>query len=232
MEYATWPCPLPGGGTAPEMALVLAGTGRHRVLVAPALLDEGPRMRRFTLEVMRRLAGAGIGCVLPDLPGTNESLAPLATQTLGDWRLAMVGAAQHFGVTHVLALRGGALVAPTLLPGWSFAPVTGASQLRGLLRARIIAAREAGREETNDALLAEGRKSGLALAGIELGAEFFSEFLGAVPPADAPHRLVTPELLGISATGLWLRAEPGEDAAGADALAAIVAMALGAGGMA
>ena len=73
--------------------------------------------------------------------------------------------------------------------------------------------------------LALGRAEGLDLAGLRLGADFITEFWDRVPDPQAPHRDIPQEALGCGA-GLWLRSEPGEDAAQADALAAIVAMGL------
>ena len=93
----------------------------------------------------------------------------------------------------------------------------------GTAAARV--AREAGIAETQDGLLALGRAEGLDLAGLRLSADFITEFLGRVPDAEAPHREISQEALGCGG-GLWLRAEPGEDAAQADALAAIIAMGL------
>ena len=224
MIATEWPCPLPAGGSISEMAL-MGGDGARRLLIIPALLDEANRMRRFTVEVMRRLCSAGITCILPDLPGTNESLCPLETQTPGDWQHAMRSAGQHFGATHVLTIRGGALLAPGDLPGWRYAPCTGATQLRHLLRTRIVSAREAGIDETQDSLMALGRAEGLDLAGLRLGADFITEFACLAPEPNAAHRDIAQVALGCGG-GLWLRAEPGEDAAQADALAAIVAMGL------
>ncbi|NBC36064.1 hypothetical protein GTZ99_05775 [Novosphingobium sp. FSY-8] len=227
----SWPCPLPGGGTRDELALRLAAAvGLERgaqVLVIPALFDEANRMRRLSVEVMRRLSASGVGAVLPEIPGLGDSLADLTRQTPGDWRLAMLGAARHFGATHVLAIRGGALIAPDGLPGWRYAPVTGASQMRQMLRARIVAARELGVEEKQDSLMAQGREAGLELVGYRLGAEFVAEFPGLVVNADSPMRDIAPDL--VPTPGLWLRAEPGENAAQADALAAVVMMGITAG---
>lgn len=220
MAPVTWPCPTPDGSLAAELALI-AGTGERRVLIVPALFEEANKLRRFTVETMRRLEAAGIAAVLPDLPGTNESLQALEAQTPENWRAAMAAAAAHFGATHVLALRGGGLVAPTGLPGWLLAPVKGSSVLRQMLRARILARREAGVEETQETLLAQGRAHGLELAGYRLGAAFLTEF--AALEADTTGRMtVTADLL--DGPGLWLRAEPGESASQADALASIVAV--------
>src|SRR5690606_7125640 len=83
-----------------------------RLLVLPALFDEANKLRHFTVEVMRRLDRAGIDCFLPDLPGCNESLAPLEAQTLTGWREAAGKAANRFAATHALTVRGSALCAP------------------------------------------------------------------------------------------------------------------------
>lgn len=220
MIAASWPCPLPDGGTAQELALCTGLQGERRVLVVPALFEEANKLRRFTVETLRRLERAGIDAVLPDLPGTNESLQPLDIQTPESWRAAMAAAVAFFDCTHVLALRGGALVAPAGLPGWLVAPVKGATVLRQMVRARVIAAREAGREETPDRLLEAGRREGLELAGYRLGAGFVTA-LETLEAETRGRMAVTPELLG--GPGLWLRAEPGESAGQADSLAAIIA---------
>ena len=221
MNHVTWPCPIAENRSAPELALVCGVDRDRRVLIVPALFEEANKLRRFTVEAMRRIDHAGIGVVLPDLPGTNESLQPLAVQTPASWRAAMVAAASHFGATHVLAMRGGALIAPPGLPGWLLAPAKGASLLRQLLRARVIAQREMGVEETSEALLARGRREGLELAGYRLGPEFLATF-GRLEAEPEGRMTVPADLLGGPA--LWLRAEPGESATQADALASIVAV--------
>jgi hypothetical protein len=63
-------------------------------------------------------------------------------------------------------------------------PVTGASILRQLIRVRIIAAREAGLEEKQDALLAEGREQGLELAGYRLGPAMIAGLESATAPTE------------------------------------------------
>lgn len=216
---AAWPSP---GGE--EYALAFDKGRAHRVLVLPALFDEGNKLRHFTVETMRRLGAAGIDSFLPDLPGCNESLAPLEAQMLESWRAAAAEAAWHFSATHVLAIRAGALVAPDALPGWRYAPVAGSAQLRSLLRARVLVSREAGREENRDALLAEGRQSGLELAGYRLGPQMIADLAEAeLPPAGKLHDIAQSELGGAA---LWLRAEPDHDPKQADALAAIVSRGL------
>jgi hypothetical protein len=215
------------GWTSPsgeEFALRFDRGRARRVLVLPAWFDESNKLRRLTVEVMRRLDGAGIDTVLPDLPGCNESEAPLEKQTVASWRAAAQAAADEFAATHVLAIRAGAMLAPHDLPGWRYAAINGSQVLRAMLRARTIAAREAGREETRDGLLETGRSEGLELAGYRLGAGMIAE-LEAAEPTDLPqHRKIAHADIGGAA--LWLRAEPDHDAAQADALAATISMEL------
>ncbi len=222
MIPAMWPCPLPDGGQAEEMALTFDQLRRWRLLIVPALFDEANRMRRFTVEVMRRLDNAGVDSFLPDLPGCNESLQPLEVQTPEAWRNAVAAAAKHFRASHVLGIRGGALLLPLELPGWRYAPVNGASTLRQLLRARILTSREAGVTETQEGLLSEASEKGLELAGYRFGAGFIRAFQSLTPTISPAITEIGHDMLG--GGGLWLRAEPGEDRAQADALAAIIAI--------
>lgn len=220
--FATWSCPLPDGSAREEMALAFDKRREHRVLVLPAWFDEANKMRRQTVEVMRRLDLSGIDSVLPDLPGCNESQAKLEGQTLASLRAAVAAAAEHFGATHLLAVRAGALFAPDTLPGWVYAQTSGRQLLRALLRARSIASREAGHPERIEDLQDLGRSQGLTLVGWTLGAELFRDLEAATVPDLPLTAEIEQNLLG--GAGLWLRAEPDEDPEQADALAAIVAM--------
>jgi hypothetical protein len=217
-----WPCPQPGGTTAEEYAIAFDRGRRQRLLIVPALFDEANRMRRFTLEVMRRLDAAGIDCVLPDLPGTNESLAPLESQSLQGWRSAVAAAMQHFAASHVLAIRGGCLLAPDGAPGWLYGPVKGGSILRQMLRARTLSSKEAGREESRDDLTTLALTQGIELAGYRIGPQLFADLEHAEAATGDGQSIIEQGLVG--GAGLWLRAEPGESREQADALAAIVAM--------
>jgi len=222
LKPALWPSPLPGGGQAQELALTFDQLRRWRLLIVPALFEEANRLRRFTVEVMRRLDNAGVDSFLPDLPGCNESLQPLETQTPETWHEAVGAAAKHFRASHVLGIRGGALLMPGNLPGWRYAPVNGASALRQMLRARIIAQREAGVGETQEGLIVEASEKGLELAGYRLGSKFIRTFQSLTPTIAASISEIGQDMLG--GGGLWLRAEPGEDRAQADAFAAILAI--------
>ena len=210
--------PSPGGGA--EFALAFDRGRPRRVLVLPALFDEANKLRRFTVEVMRRLDQAGIDTFLPDLSGCNESLAPLAEQTLATWREASAAAARHFGATEVLAVRGGCLCEPPSPPALRYAPAAGSSVLRALVRARVIASQEAGSRESSEALLERGRSDGLELAGYRLGAAMIRDLEAAAPAREA---LATVAQGDVGGAGLWLRAEPACDDTQVNALAAIVA---------
>ena len=212
---ATWPSPA-----GKEYALAFDKGRAHRVLVLPAWFDEANKLRRQTVEVMRRLDLSGIDSMLPDLPGCNESEAPLQAQTLDSWRRAAAGAARTFGASDVLTIRSGALLAPDGLPGWMYAPIGGAKLLRGMLRARTIASREAAKTERIEDLQALARENGIELGGWALGAEMFSALEAAQP--HSPLTEIAQDLVG--GHGLWRRAEPDEDPEQADALAGIIAI--------
>ena len=217
MRIVAWPCAAPGG-SGEEFALVAGpDDAAARLLIIPALFEETNRTRRMLVETMRALANAGVASMLPDLPGCNESLAPLERQTLGDWRGAMASASAHFSTTHVLTLRGGALLAPDL-SGWRFEPIHGAQALRPMLRARTVAAREEGRAETMDGLLAEARERGIELAGYRIGAAMVRDLEAAKAAGCSGQTMLKLDDLGGAA--LWLRSEPGEDTALSATLAA------------
>ena len=91
-----------------------------------------------------------------------------------------------------------------------------------MLRARVLAASEAGREEFITTLREQGLAMGLELAGYSLSGEMLRQ-LGELVPRQRPGIAVIEHAL-IGGPMLWLRAEAGEDAAQADALAAVVAM--------
>ena len=207
-------------GPVDELAAMIDRGRTARLLIVPPLFEEMNRTRRLLVETMRRLDERGIDSFLPDLPGCNDSVQPFAAQTLYGWRAAMIAAAKHFDASHVLAVRGGTLVFPVSLPGWVLEPLKGATILRQLLRARALAAREAGLAEDSASVLERGRVEGLTLAGYDCGPALIAG-LEAARPEDEGQREIRQSDLGGSA--LWLRAEPGEDAAQAAALARIIA---------
>ncbi|MEX0342344.1 MAG: hypothetical protein AB3N06_07145 [Erythrobacter sp.] len=223
--YATWPCPLPDGTAGEEMVLGFDRRRKKRLLVVPPLFDEANKFRHQLVEIMRRLDASGIDCFLPDLPGCNESTAPAANQSIAQWQAATTAAAAHFGATHVFGVRSGGWLVPDALPGWIYAPVKPRQVLRGMLRARSLAAREAGRSESSDDLLARGRQDGVTLAGWELGADLVRELDERDFPPGSRAKAI--EQAEVSGKPLWLRAENDHDPAQADALVAILLAGLG-----
>jgi hypothetical protein len=196
---------------------------KRKILIIPPLFDEINRVRRMLVVAMRDLAARGVATVLPDLPGCNESLTPMPEQDLERWRAAVVWAAEQLDVTHIAAIRGGALVDGALpqLPHWRLAPVKGTLLLKTMMRTRIAGDKEAGITTSIDTLMAEARNSRVELSGHVLNPKMVEQ-LNVCEPAILPNvRTVT---LGdgtdmISGSALWLRAEPQEDAAMSAAIA-------------
>ncbi|MCU0729714.1 MAG: hypothetical protein MUF41_06410 [Sphingopyxis sp.] len=193
------------------------------IILVPPLFDEANRMRRTLALTMRALAARGHHALLPDLPGQNDSLLPTTDATLSLWKdaLARIVAAQTAHVI-IASWRGGALIdhgADGACGHWRMAPLTGASIVKTMLRVRVASEKEAGRPTTADALRTHAEHAGMIeLAGNTLSSAMVADLEQAQPQPVAPLRTVTPADIGGSA--LWLRAEPGEDAAMADAMAA------------
>lgn len=204
------------------------GTPRATILIVPPLFEEANRTRRTLVLAMRALAADGFAALLPDLPGQNESLVPLETVDLASWQDALAEAAATIDGPQIIAsLRGGALIDhhAKAATWWRLAPVGGASLLRTLMRARVAADREGGVTSSLDSLQAEAATAPLLLAGNRLSPAMIAQLGSAETQPVARLRTVT---LGsgadaIAGTPLWLRAEPGEDAAMAKAIAADIA---------
>ena len=202
------------------------GDSAPLVVLVPPLFDEANRIRRTLLLTMRALAARGVDSILPDLPGQNESLVPTEAVTLADWRSALVAAVNHTGrPTLIASWRGGALVddAPNSALGWwRMAPSTGASLVKTMIRTRIAGEKEAGRAIGADDIRKMADKGPVELAGNMLNAAMLAQLEIATPAAVQPLRQVA---VGhgdgkLPGSALWLRAEPGEDPAMAQAMAA------------
>lgn len=212
-----WPCP--GSGADGEWALASdPAAPQARLLIVPPLFDEMNRTRAMLATLLRDLGAAGVAAMLPDLPGCGESVQDFSAQSLNAWRAAMAAAARHFAASHVLALRGGALVAPPALPGWALAPLDGDAVLRPLLRAAVLAARAQGKDTTATALLEDGRAHGIVLGGYRCGAALIAGLQGARSQGEGQQVLAVGDL-GVAGAPPWLRQEP----APAPALAAALA---------
>ncbi|WP_428627977.1 hypothetical protein [Sphingopyxis sp.] len=214
----------------PEHTLRITPTGTPRatILLVLPLFEEANRTRRTIVLAMRALAADGFATLLPDLPGQNESLVALEQVDLASWQSALADAAATIdGPLIIASLRGGALIDhhAKATAWWRLAPVGGASLLRTLMRARVAADREGGVTSSLDGLQAAAAAAPLLLAGNRLSPTMVAQLGSAEVQTIVPVRTVT---LGtgaeaIAGTPLWLRAEPGEDAAMAEAIAADIA---------
>jgi hypothetical protein len=203
-----------------EYCLRFSAGAARQILIIPPLFDEMNRVRRMLVQAMRDLELRGIGSMLIDLPGCNESRARLDEQTLESWRDAVAAGAEQLGATHIAAMRGGALVddAPAL-PHWRLAPAKGSTILKIMIRTRIGGDKEAGKATTEAELMAASRSAPLELAGNIVGPLMIAQLAGAEPPplANLAERRLGEE---ISGSPLWLRAEPQDDAAMSASIAA------------
>ncbi|MGN7932620.1 hypothetical protein [Sphingopyxis sp. 22461] len=200
-----------------------AGTPRATVLIVPPLFEEANRTRRTLVLAMRALAAEGFGAMLPDLPGQNESLVPLEQVDLARWQDALVKVAAGIdGPILVASVRGGVLIDHQVKAAawWRLAPVGGASLLRTLMRARVSTDREAGLTSSLESLQEEAKTRPLLVAGNRLSPEMVAQLGTSEAQAVEPLRNIGLGADGIAGTPLWLRAEPGEDAAMAAAIAA------------
>lgn len=203
-----------------------AGAPRATIVIVPPLFDEANRMRRTLVLALRALAADGFSALLPDLPGQNESLVPLVDVDLDRWRDALARIVAGIdGPVIVASIRGGALIdhRAHATAWWRLAPVGGASLLRTLMRARVSADREAGVTSSLEALQERARAAPLLLAGNLLSPAMVAGLGTSEAKPVEPLRSVGLGADGISGTPLWLRAEPGEDAAMASAIAADIA---------
>lgn len=175
-----------------------------RLLILPALFDEANRLRHFTLAVMRGLHAEGVDSFLPDFPGWNESLAPLDQQTLAVWLRCADRAACHFAATHVLALRGSAMLAPAHLPGWHYGPLPLASVLNQMLRAQVISSQERGHKDTRASLIEQGLTGNLTVCGYRLNPAMVQGLVEASSVSPSHQTPIPHDVVG---RALWRAAE-------------------------
>lgn len=185
------------------------------VLAALPLFEEANRTRQFACTILRALAGHGIGSVLPDFPGTGESLVVTADATLSDQRRAYTALAQQLGAdTYALSIRSGALLEgdATLAGRWRLSPQSGEDLVRDLERARAAASKPEGE-----------------YAGNCLSSERLADLRDAVPRDGGPYRIVRldtdPRAADATYPGapLWRRSEPDNNVELAQQLAADIA---------
>lgn len=209
--------------TEHQLRIAPAGTPRATILIVPPLFEEANRTRRTLVLAMRALAAGGFAALLPDLPGQNDSLVPTEKVDLVRWQDALAGVAAGVdGPVIVASVRGGALIDDQAKAAawWRMAPVGGASLLRTLMRARVSADREAGVTSSLESLQEQAKAAPLLLAGNLLSPAMVAQLGASEAKPVEPLRTAGLGADGIAGTPLWLRAEPGEDAVMADAIAA------------
>lgn len=206
---------------------------REVVLAAMPPFEEANRLRAFFVTLLRALGDHGIGAVLPDMPGQGESLLATEDAALDDWRDAFAAAEEKLtregARVHIAAIRGGSLYdgRANCQSRWHFAPVTGASLVRDMVRSRQAAAKESG--EAFDAKAIVGDGPPVELAGNLISRAMLADLQGAVPYAGPGLRTLrldtdaAPADRKIVARPLWRRAEPDNNPAMARELAADLA---------
>jgi hypothetical protein len=200
-----------------EALLRFGPAGAPVVVIALPPFEEANRLRALAVTVARRLADHGVAAVLPDLPGTGESLVDIAATRLPDWREAFAAASAATGAVRVCAsFRAGALFDcdDGAIGHWRLSPQDGPRLVRELIRTRIAGLREDGRDASTATLTETARADGIELSGHWLTPALFGDLEHAAPPP--PHRLRTVRLDGdaqpadhrLPAAPLWRRAEP------------------------
>lgn len=185
-----------------------------RVVAVLPLFEEANRTRAFLVAMLRALAGRGIGSILPDLPGTGESVVETRDLRLADLRQAFAALVGTLDVpVYAVTIRSGALVDcnASLAGRWRLAPQSGDDLLRDLSRIRAAST-------MHDA---DG------YAGNSLSAALLADLRDAVPyDASRTVRLESdprPADARYAGAPLWRRSAPGSDATLSDKLAADIA---------
>jgi len=211
-----------------ELCLKVGGAHQKHILLIPPLFDEMNRMRRMLVDVMRHLDAHQIGSILPDLPGTNESLLPQDKASLGIWTKALTNcASQHDCSDHIASFRGGSLIDGIIGANqhWRLTPAKGSTLLRTMMRTRIASDKESGVSLTMAKLAERAQSETILLAGNSISPAMFTALQDALPTE--PEALRTARLesdsqkadIKLPGSALWLRAEPDADTVLSSAIA-------------
>jgi len=194
----TWHLPAHAQGTA------------RRLLIIPPLFEEMNRSRAFLANVGRELASLNIATLLPDLPGTGDCGRALEHICWQEWQEALHALVRAEKPDHILAMRGGALLAQHLhVPRDDFAPVkSGQIIWRALARARMVMEQESG-HRLSQAELESSSAQGQTLlcAGYALNPLMVRGLQQAhiTQPAKQTWHLNAD---GLEGPPIWLQAEP------------------------
>ncbi|QCB43361.1 hypothetical protein E5673_14935 [Sphingomonas sp. PAMC26645] len=185
------------------------------VIAALPLFEEANRTRQFLVTILRKLADHGIGSVLPDLPGTGESIVVTGEARLRNQRTAYIELAHRLGRnTYGISIRSGALfdTDATLAGRWQLSAQTGEDVLRELDRTRVTSRSDPANKTE--------------YAGNTLSREMLADLHDTKSYAGAgPLRVVRLESdprdadVKYAASPLWRRSEPDNDIALAQILA-------------
>lgn len=191
-----------------EFMLAYGPSSGPQLLVLQPLFEEMNRCRAMIAGICRALCGQGIGCWLPDLPGTGESPRALDDIRWEDWLAAIDAAAALVRAdtgtsAATLAFRGGALLdRPLLQPTLRLAPTSGRSLLSDLRRSALASGSDPAHP-----------------AGYTLSPDLAEALAGAEPPPLGDIRTIRlstddrPADRRIDGQPLWRRPEPATDAA-------------------
>lgn len=215
-----------------EYCLQAGSEHKIQILLIPPLFDEMNRMRRMIVDAMRLLADRNIGVVLPDLPGTNESLYPQQEAHLNIWRDALSSSLEaHQECAFVASMRGGCLIDnfSDHLPKWRLTPAKGKSLLRTMMRTRIGSDKESGITTTMANLTEQAQTESIELAGNLISPEMFVQLQET--DFKTSNLLRTARLesdsqsadIKLAGNPLWLRAEPDADPALSQSIAEDIA---------
>ena len=177
-------------------------TGPQLLILQP-LFEEMNRTRALVSAICRGLAQRGIGCWLPDLPGTGESPQPLDTLSWRDWSDAVPTAIAATGVpiSGSVAFRGGALLDGGVAGRhWRLAPTGGRSLLSDLRRSALASG--------SDPATPAGYVLSADLAGALAAADIVAD------DRTRTVRLVSddrPADLRVDGIPVWRRPEPQQD---------------------
>jgi hypothetical protein len=199
-----------------EFMLAYGPNDGPQILVLQPLFEELNRCRALVAALCRALSDQGIGCWLPDWPGTGESLRALDTVGWQAWLDAVEQAAivvrQETGSEpRPAAIRGGALLDHAVAgPRWRLSPTTGRSLLSDLRRSALA-----------------GGGDPAAPAGYRLSADLIAHLEGADVTGEGRTLRVAsdtrPADLRLDMAPLWRRPEPVADPDAARALALDIA---------
>lgn len=200
-----------------EAVLSFGEAGWPVLLVLQPLFEEANRARSVLAQSMRLLASEfGIASVLPDLPGTGDSLVPSESARLENWTEAVRSVSEACGACMTLSVRGGTLLdhAAGVQHNWRLAPETGSRLLRDMVRATALTS-----GSTASVLAEQALREPTRLAGTMINPALYTA-LDQAKPAEVRHlrtvRLgdgAEPADHRADAVPVWRRAEPTSDAA-------------------